>query len=120
MTRRIQVELAILYASDERFPLCLREVQLTGIGGGGIAHHVELGLACLVRSGRGMRGDIHLDSAALNQLSAVGWAIVTSIAVHRFNLALSVGMSRITSGHVSLEADHQSRCSGKLRYVDLK
>jgi hypothetical protein len=63
----VEVELAVLDSEDERLPLGLGEVQLVAVGVGRIVHHVQLGLTGLVRRGRRVGGDVHLDPPRLGQ-----------------------------------------------------
>ena len=65
VARLVEVELAVLDAEHERLPFGLGEVQLVAVGLGRVVHHVQLGLAGLVRGGRGVGGDVHLDPALL-------------------------------------------------------
>jgi hypothetical protein len=76
--------------TDEGFPLCLGEVQLVAVGPGRVVHHVELGLPRLVWRGRGVGGDVHLDSALLSLGRGVSRSRVAIRRVH----ALRVPPSR--------------------------
>ena len=59
----VEVELAVLDAEHERFPLGLGEVELASLGFRRVEHHVKLALVRLVRGGGGIRGDDHFDPA---------------------------------------------------------
>jgi hypothetical protein len=65
VARLVEVELAVLDPEHERLPFGLGEVQLVAVGLGRVVHHVQLGLVGLVRGGRSIGGDIHLDPALL-------------------------------------------------------
>lgn len=61
----VQVELPVLHAEHEGFPLGFGEVQLVAVGIGGVEHHVELFLGRLVRRAAGVGRDDDLDAALL-------------------------------------------------------
>jgi 8-oxo-dGTP diphosphatase len=83
VARLVQVELAVLHPEHEGFPLRLGEVELAVVGAGRVVHHVQLGLVGLVRRGRGVGGDVHLDPAFLGiDGGAIDWSRVVTRCVH--------------------------------------
>src|SRR5205807_417926 len=85
-------ELAVLDPEDERVPLGLGEVEPFAVGVGRVVHHVQPGLIGLVRGGRGVGGDVHLDPALLGidrarvEWPRVGWHYVVTRSMHALRL----------------------------------
>lgn len=78
VARLVEVELAVLDPENERIPLGLGEVELVAVGVGRVVHDVQLGLIGLVRRGRGVGGDVHLDPA----LFSINRGSVVTLCVH--------------------------------------